>query len=98
MIFDRLATIAPNEEAKKLAQEYIEKGNAGVQHFLKTQDQGKTLLAILQPQDFQTQKALQAAGKGRASVAQSERRTLAQPLTNGRLRCKHHPTLAVINK
>ena len=51
-LFAHLAKIAPNEEAKDLALDYLEKGQAGVDHFMQTGDQGKTLLAILGQEDY----------------------------------------------
>lgn len=51
-LFARLAEIAPNKEAKTLAEQYLRQGKEGFEAFLKTQDQSKSLMATLGPEDY----------------------------------------------
>lgn len=52
-LFTKLVAIAPNEEAKQLASDYLEQGKQGADHFFKTGDQSKSLMSTLKPADFE---------------------------------------------
>ncbi len=51
-LFSRLAEIAPNQEAKTLAEQYLQTGIEGFNAFIQTQDQSKSLMSLLRPEDF----------------------------------------------
>ena len=51
-LLSRLIELAPNDDARALAEEWFERAVAGFDHFMKTGDQSKGFLIAVTPADF----------------------------------------------